>query len=334
MLAHLRTANRAQGTGVWEHLQDHLEELKALIWTAIDLKTVNHAEGYRCSHLLEDRSVVVLFTHPNARMQTTLNTAIQKLGATVTTIVDLNWESKQSTEELGRFLSRLADLVCVQGEFNSSVEKIADDASVPVLSLGCCLHSTLQVLTDLMTLQEHFGRLKGLRVGWVGPACPLLNTYLLLLPRFGVDMNFSSSPCAELGSSPRCLDGAFKYCKHHNTELKEFYTVAEVIRGAQVIVTTAHNNRTLAITEKEVDNADPEWVLLHSLPRSGTEVCDSIFYSNRSLVLNSAANMQSHDQVQIRPNSHKVCYCTPHTPLSPRVTASYPRHAVDAVFDW
>ncbi|CAG2057092.1 unnamed protein product, partial [Timema podura] len=210
-------------------LQD-VEELKALIWTAIDLKTITHAEGYRCSHLLDDRSVVVLFAHPNARMQTTLNNAIQKLGATVTTIVDLNWESKQCTEELGRFLSHLADLVCVQCEFNSSVEKIADDASVPVLSLGCCLHSTLQVLTDLMTLQEHFGRLKGLRVGWVGPACPLLNTYLLLLPRFGVDMNFSSSPCAELGSSPRCLDGAFKYCKHHNTELKEFYTVAEVIR--------------------------------------------------------------------------------------------------------
>lgn len=82
----------------------------------------------------------------------------------------------------------------VQGGSHVSLCELQKGATVPVVSLGSHKFTPLQGFALLVTLQEHFGYLKGLSLGWVGPMGGMLNTLLYLLPKVGVHLKYNTEP--------------------------------------------------------------------------------------------------------------------------------------------
>lgn len=77
-----------------------------------------------------------------------------------------------------------------------SLCKLTEGGSVPVLNASSHLFRPFHGLGTLMTLQENFHRLNGLAVAWIGPTDSVLNSFIYLLPKVGINLRFNctSSP--------------------------------------------------------------------------------------------------------------------------------------------
>jgi len=78
----------------------------------------------------------------------------------------------------------------VRSNEQAMAEHIADGSTVPVIAARTDKFSILPVLADMMTIQEHFDRLEGLEIGWVGPPRAMFNTYLAIAPRLGLNLKY------------------------------------------------------------------------------------------------------------------------------------------------
>jgi len=58
------------------------------------------------------------------------------------------------------------------------VEELARHATIPVINGLTDAHHPCQVLSDLMTMEEHFGRVSGLKVAWVGDGNNMANSWI------------------------------------------------------------------------------------------------------------------------------------------------------------
>ena len=68
---------------------------------------------------------------------------------------------------------------------HSDVEELKAEANVPVINALSDLHHPLQTLADLMTMQEHFGKLDGLTFTWVGDGNNVLHDLMLGAAKLG-----------------------------------------------------------------------------------------------------------------------------------------------------
>ncbi|MCL1921013.1 MAG: ornithine carbamoyltransferase [Kiritimatiellaeota bacterium] len=144
------------------------EEMLALVQLAIDLKARRRA-GIR-GDLLSRRHVALIFEKSSTRTRNSASVAIRDEGGTAEYLAthDIHLGSKESVKDTARVLGRLFDGILFRGFKQSTVETLAAHSGVPVWNgLTDDFHPT-QILADLMTVQERFGRLKGLKVAYVG----------------------------------------------------------------------------------------------------------------------------------------------------------------------
>ncbi|KAK6622363.1 hypothetical protein RUM44_002174 [Polyplax serrata] len=259
-----------------------LDNWKRLLWIATDLKRVVQGNDRECLKYLSTKHVTLLFEKPHGRFQMSFSLACAILGARETSYYETNFENQPNPGDSGRVFSQLTDLFVLHGIHNDVVTKFAMNSTVPVFPATSNVHSLQKVLSDLMTLQEKFRRLKGLKMAWIGPPIPTLNTYLLLCPIFGININYLCL-CA-YGS------GMMSPLKKTNSSIQEFKNAMETVKGANIIATSMHPEEKTQITMEMLKNADSEWVLLHTLPRSRAEVTDDVFYHENNLSWKSSAN--------------------------------------------
>ncbi|XP_067007812.2 ornithine transcarbamylase, mitochondrial isoform X2 [Anabrus simplex] len=267
------------------------KELKSLLWTATDLKHNFKEKKIKAMDLLQNHNATILLNAPHLKVQVAVTNAIRLLGATVNVIVDKRWETLASVCDGGRCLSGMTDIIIAKSEQHESMQHLRDGSSVPVINYGCGTFKPLQVLADLLTLQERYGHLKGLKLGWVGPPEGLFNTYVVMCPRMGMNIQFTCSCVPDFPTSPAMFDVAAKNCIQHNTEIAEFTTAEEAIYRVDVIATTLHEKSNMHINREMVREAAVNWTFLHDLPRSKVEVSDDVFYSPNSKVWESSSNM-------------------------------------------
>lgn len=103
---------------------------------------------------------------------------------------------------------------------------------------SCCYYSNfyrscrfvlLQSLSNLLTLQQHFGSLDGLIIGWIGHAGPLLNTYLTIAPTLNMQIKFLCQCGGPV--SPSDLNSVLSKGGEFVQRVKECKDLKETIEG-------------------------------------------------------------------------------------------------------
>lgn len=84
----------------------------------------------------------------------------------------------------------MTDVIVVNGVKQSNLVKVADGCSSPVIGACSNMFTLQKALADIMTILEKYKYLKGLTLAWIGPSSTLCNTYLCLLPLFGVNIRY------------------------------------------------------------------------------------------------------------------------------------------------
>ena len=274
--------------------------------------------------LLEGKNIVLLFEKDSTRTRCAFEVAGTDLGMGVTYLGPTGSQmgKKESIADTARVLGRMYDGIEYRGFAQEIVEDLAKYAGVPVWNgLTNEFHPT-QILADFLTIQEHFGSLKGKKLVYCGDArYNMGNSLMIGCAKMG--MHFVACTAKEYFPDEKLIE----ICKNIAAEtgaVLEFITdPMEATKGADVIYTdvwvsmgepdSVWEQRITALKPYQVnkammDNAGAQCRFMHCLPAfhdlnttigkqihekfglTAMEVTDEVFESAQSIVFDEAEN--------------------------------------------
>ena len=146
------------------------DEITELLDLAADLKAKKKAGIVH--RLKEGKNIALIFEKTSTRTRCSFEVAAQDLGMGSTYLGPTGSQIgvKESMADTARVLSRMYDAIEYRGFEQSRVEELAKYAEVPVINgLTNEFHPT-QILADFLTIREHFGKLEGIKLVYMGDA--------------------------------------------------------------------------------------------------------------------------------------------------------------------
>ena len=297
-------------------------EIRYLLDLGHDLKAKRRA-GI-CDPTLQGKHIVLLFEKTSTRTRCSFEVAGMDLGMGVTYLEPGSSQmgKKESIADTARVLGRMYDGIEYRGFGQEIVEELANYAGVPVFNgLTNEFHPT-QILADFLTIQEHFGRLKGIKLVYLGDArFNMGNSLMVGCAKMG--MHFVA--CAPKAYMPdqKLIDTCLRLAAETGAVLEFIEDPMEAVKNADVLYTDVWvsmgepmevwQERIAAlapyqVTKALMDNAGPQCRFMHCLPayhdhktqvgkemgekfgRETMEVTDEVFESPASIVFDEAEN--------------------------------------------
>ncbi len=297
-------------------------EIEGLINLAADLKAKKKAgiphEYFR------GKNIALIFEKTSTRTRCAFEVAAHDLGMHVTYLDPTGSQigKKESIADTARVLGRMFDGIEYRGFAQTIVEELAKYAGVPVWNgLTNEFHPT-QILADFLTIREHFGKLRGIKLVYMGDArYNMGNSLMVGAAKMG--MHFVACapekyfPDAELVATCKAI------AKETGAVIEFSENVEEATKNADVIYTDVwvSMGEPMEIWEERIrelspyqvnaavmKNAGEKAVFMHCLPafhdlkttvgkemgekfgRDSMEVTDEVFESAQSIVFDEAEN--------------------------------------------
>ncbi len=298
------------------------EEILYLIELATVLKQkkkMNESHRY-----LYGKNVVLLFEKDSTRTRCAFEVGALDLGMGCTYLGPTGSQmgKKESIADTARVLSRMYDGIEYRGFSQEIIEELAKYASVPVWNgLTDEFHPT-QMLADMMTIKEQFGKLQGLKLVFMGDARNnVANSLLVVCSKLGV--NFTCCAPKELFPKAELVQQCETFARENGSTITLTENIEEGVKGAHVIYTDVwvsmgedasiwqkriHDLKPYQVNKEVMRLADPKAIFLHCLPSfhdtktkvgkeiqeqfglEEMEVTNEVFESEQSKVFDQAEN--------------------------------------------
>src|SRR5690348_17737360 len=121
----------------------------------------------RFASALKGRYIALLFEKPSLRTRMTFELAIKQLGGDAVAQTGLIGD-REPLKDIARNLDRWTDAIVARTFSQKTVDDLAEWSRVPVINALSDLYHPCQALADIYTLKEQFGRLKGLKLAYIG----------------------------------------------------------------------------------------------------------------------------------------------------------------------
>ena len=250
---------------------------------------------------LAGRTLGMIFMKSSTRTRVSFEAGTFQLGghALFLSARDIQLGRGEPVSDTARVLSRYVDGVMIRTFDQSDVEELARHGDVPVINGLTDLLHPCQVLADVFTVQESFGReLDGTRVAWIGDGNNMANSWLNAARRLDLELRLA---CPE-GYEPdaRILEAA-----REEADVEVVRDPAEAAAGARVVTTDVwasmgqeeeaeRRRRDLAayqVDEELMAGAAGDAIFLHCLPaHRGEEVTAGVIDGPDSRVWDEAEN--------------------------------------------
>lgn len=276
-------------------------ELSGLLKQAAACKR-NRAAGAR---LLAGKTIALVFQKPSMRTRVSFEVAVLELGGGVVYLDqhDIQLGQREPVKDVARVLSRYVSGIVVRVFAHRDVEEFAEYAEVPVINGLSDLVHPCQALADLLTLQETFRRLKGLRLAYVGDGNNVLHSLAQGCAMTGAHLSVATPNGYK--PDPRIWKAASTVAESAGGSLTWTADPRAAVRGAQAIYTDVwvsmgqekeRAKRLAAFRGYQVNaallkHAAPGCKVMHCLPaHRGEEISAEIMESPRSLIMDQAEN--------------------------------------------
>jgi N-acetylornithine carbamoyltransferase len=294
------------------------EEIETLLDVAWDLKR-KRALGE--SHaVLRDKVLAMLFFFTSTRTRASFEAGMAQLGGhamfidSETTQISHGDTAKEIGQIIGRYTDGIAIRQCDFGFGNKYIREVAEASRVPVLNMQDDVYHPFQILADLMTIIEKFGRdLRGktINVSWAYASSyqkpiSVPQSLILLMTRFG--MNVRLTHPEEYMLMPEIVGQAQENAKRAGGSFEIGHDFDAGFKGADILypkswgalLTTTDNAKSAEIGKKYTDwitddrrmaLANENAVYMHCLPADrNIEVTDSVIDGRQSIVYDEAEN--------------------------------------------
>ncbi len=273
---------------------------------------------------LRGKNVALIFEKTSTRTRCSFEIAAHDLGMG-TTYLDpksSQFGKKESIEDSARVLGSMFDGIEYRGFGQEIVEELAKYADVPVWNGLTNEYHPTQMLADMLTIKENFGRIKGIKLVYMGDArYNMGNSYMIACTKMG--MNFVACAPKKYFPDQELVKECEEFGKESGATITLTENVAEAVKGADVICTDVwvsmgepdeiweERIRELSpykVTGEVMKQAGSQAIFLHCLPSfhdlkteigkeigekfhlTEMEVTDAVFRSAQSKVFEEAEN--------------------------------------------
>ncbi|SCW62955.1 ornithine carbamoyltransferase [Ruminococcaceae bacterium YRB3002] len=169
-----------------------IEELDKLLNIAIDMKAKTKARIPH--HYLEGQSLAMIFTKSSTRTRVSFEVGMYQLGGQALFLSnhDIQIGRGETIHDTAHVLSGMVDAIMIRTFAHQDIVDLAKYGSIPVINgLSDDQHPT-QMLADLLTIKEHKGDLKGLKLAYLGDGNNVANSLLQACAKAGMDVAIAS----------------------------------------------------------------------------------------------------------------------------------------------
>ena len=270
------------------------------------------------------KNIALIFEKTSTRTRCSFEVAAHDLGMGTTYLDPTGSQigKKESIEDTARVLGRMYEGIEYRGYGQEIVEELAEYAGVPVWNgLTNEFHPT-QMLADLLTIQEHFGYTKGLKMTYMGDArYNMGNSLMVACAKMG--MHFTACTTKDFFPAPELVEECKKIAAQTGGSVTLEEDAMKGTKGADIIYTDvwvsmgepdeawAERIKVLMpyqVNRNIMDNAGKQAIFMHCLPAfhdlntkigkeqgekfgfTELEVTDEVFESPASVVFDEAEN--------------------------------------------
>ncbi len=271
------------------------QEAEAIIARAIELKAMNLSDH---PAPLTRRSVALIFEKPSTRTRVSFATGVSDFGGSC---IFLSPQESQlgrgePVSDTAKVLSRLVDLIIIRTNYQTTIEELAANASVPVINALSDLYHPCQVLADIQSYVEHRGSVKGIKAAWIGDGNNVCNSWINAARLF----DFQISVATPVGFEPDST-----ICRQNQDRITLTNNPGQAAENANVIITDTwasmgqesekrkreQDFKNFTVTNKLMDLAKDDALFMHCLPAyRGYEVDADVIDGPQSVIWDEVEN--------------------------------------------
>lgn len=276
-----------------------LDEINELLDVADDLK-VKRSKG-KIVEMLKHKSLGMIFEKSSTRTRISFEVAMAELGghALFLSYRDLQLGRGETVGDTAQVISRYVSCIMARVVSHSTLEELAEYATVPVINALSDLEHPCQLLADLQTIREYKGRLKGLKFAWIGDGNNVCNSAILAAAITGMQMSVACpegyEPDPDMVAKARGMGGLVEVVtapKEAAMDADVLYTDVWVSMGDED--EREQRLRDLGpyqINDALVNVARDDCMVMHCLPaHRGEEITSDVLTGTHSAVLDQAEN--------------------------------------------
>jgi len=300
------------------------QEIDAAIEVAAELKRLR-AMG-QPTELLRNKTLFMIFFEQSTRTRNSMEAAMTQLGGHAHDLTPdkMQLSHGETPKDTAKVLSRMGEAIAIRNCFyeigNPYLNEIAAHADIPLISMQDDVYHPLQAAADLMTIREHFGDPRGLRVvvSWAyatSHAKPLSvpQSQILLFPRYGMDVVVAHPP--EFPLQGTIVDRAQQRAQEGGGSLRFVQDMDEAMQGADIVFpknwggfayldpfedtetsretmrANLERNKSWILDDRRYALAKPDTKIMHALPADrNNEITDGLLDGTNSIIYDEAEN--------------------------------------------
>ena len=254
---------------------------------------------------LKGKVLAMLFEKPSLRTRFTFETGIYELGGMGVYFApsDIDIGKRESVADIAKNLSRWASGIMARTFKHSTVEGLAENATIPVINGLSDLEHPCQILADFQTIEEKKGKLEKVKLAFIGDGNNVCNSMLLASGLMGVDFRVAHpegyAPDENIIKTAEKLasesGGSIIITKDPKEAVEEVDVVYTDVWASMGFKHEAEERRkafaSFQVNEDLVYNAHKDYIFMHCLPAiRGEEVTAEVIDGSHSVVFDQAEN--------------------------------------------
>jgi ornithine carbamoyltransferase len=285
-------------------LDAETEELLDIIDNAITLKK-ERAANISHAHLLAGKNIALIFEKSSTRTRVSFEVGVRELGGYPLFLSkgDIQLGRGESIRDTARVLSRYVQGITLRTYEHTRLTELAEYSAVPVINALTDTCHPCQIMADVLTFYERFGRYKDIKVAYIGDGNNIAHSWANAAARFGFHLAIASPP--ECAPDKDIIERAVKEAKKTCGSVLCTADPIKAAAGADVVTTDvwasmgqeaeAERQRKYLspyqVNASLMAKAAPGAIFMHCLPAHiGEEVTEEVFESEASAVFDEAEN--------------------------------------------
>jgi ornithine carbamoyltransferase len=276
-------------------------EIRFLLDEATDFKQ-NRAK-YIQNQPLKGKTLGMIFQKRSTRTRVSTETAMAELGGHSLFLGkdDIQLGVNESLYDTAKVLGRMVTGILARVFAHQDVETLANHSGIPVINALSDQFHPLQGLADILTIEEHLGKLHGVKIAWIGDGNNVCHSLMFASVKMGMSIHIATPKGYE--PNPEVME----YCKTNTSSSEQVQLTSDpiaAVTGSDVIVTDTfismgQESETQAklkkfegfqVNTKLTELAADNYIFMHCLPRHKEEVTDDVIYGEHSVVFDEAEN--------------------------------------------
>jgi len=277
------------------------------VWQILNLAKALKEEWQKGGNkpILKGKTLGMIFQKPSLRTRVSFEMGMIHLGGQALYLSpdEIKLGVRESVPDVARVLSRYVDGIMARVFAHSDIQELAAYSRVPVINGLSDYSHPCQALADLLTIWEKRGKLKGVKLAYVGDGNNVATSLLFAATKVGMDIALASPEGYELSNDIVKLGQEF--AAQSGSKVEFVRDPATAARGADVIYTDVwvsmgqeeetkrrlKDLRPYQVNAALVGQARPDVMVMHCLPaHRGQEITDDVADGPNSVLFDQAEN--------------------------------------------